>query len=167
MVFLQTNLSSITSNIAVWRSIGLLDQPRSCEWSCFFHNCFEWESLVNLLRHADISVTITSKKKTLRGLVELMKPAIVERLHDLWPQQDAIEPTVPAAASHTVSWTLIVKTHQNQHRRTNKHPREWDLYDKWRREQDLSDKRIGKVDLADVLDTLITIASIELRAVLS
>lgn len=97
MVFLQMNLSSITSNIAVWRSIGLLDQPRSCEWSCFFHNCFEWESLVNLLRHADISVTITSKKKTLRGLVELMKPAIVERLHDLWPQQDAIEPTVPAA----------------------------------------------------------------------
>lgn len=69
--------------------------------------------------------------------------------------------------AYTVSWTLIVKTHQNQHRRTNKHPWEGDLYDKWRREQDLSDKRIGKVDLAEVLDTLITIESIELRAVLS
>lgn len=63
-----------------------------------FHNCFEWESPVNLLRHADISVTITSLKKTLRGLVELMKPAIVERLHDLWPRQDTTEPTVPDAA---------------------------------------------------------------------
>lgn len=62
-----------------------------------FHNCFEWESLVNLFRHADISVTITSLKKTLRGLVELMKSAIVERQHDLWPRQNGIEPMVPEA----------------------------------------------------------------------
>ncbi len=100
MVFVQTNVSSITSycRVEIDRPAG----PAAQLWvELFFHNCFEWESLVNLLRHADISVTITSKKKTLRGLVELMKPAIVERLHDLWPQQDAIEPTVPAPLSYS------------------------------------------------------------------
>lgn len=93
MAFLQINVPQYCS-AEIDRPAGPAVQLRV---ELLFHNCFEWESLVNLLRHADISVTITSLGKTLRGLVELMKPAIVKRLHDLWPRQNGIKPTIPEA----------------------------------------------------------------------